>query len=107
VNSSEPCGKWVGDYLAKYLSKEVRAVCLKGKRLWAGFGKATWCRVKDIIVSSWLGTEYWRLRGDGVEVNRAQSYRILQEALRNYAQWVDQADGAELWSPENQVGNSC
>src|ERR1017187_2343949 len=34
-------GKWVGDYLAKYLSKEVRAACLKGKRLWAGFGNAT------------------------------------------------------------------
>ena len=101
------CGKWVGDYLAKYLSKEIRAACLKGKRLWAGFGKATWCRVKDINVRSWLGQEYWRLRGDGVEVSREQSYSILQAALRNYARWVDQADGVEVWLPENHVGNLC
>ena len=47
------CGKWVADYLAKYLSKEVRAGCLKGKRLWATFGDATWTRVKDIVVRSW------------------------------------------------------
>jgi len=100
------CGKWVGDYLAKYLSKEVRAACLKGKRLWAGFGMATWCRVKDINVRSWLGQEYWRLRGDAVEVSREQSYGILQEALRNYVRWVDQADGIEVWLPENHLGNS-
>lgn len=57
-------GKDIGDYLAKYLSKEIRAACLKGKRLWAAFGAVTWTRVKDINVSSWLGTEYpavtWR-----------------------------------------------
>lgn len=95
------CGKWVGDYLAKYLSKEIRATCLKGKRLWAGFGNATRCRVKDIIVSSWLGAEYRRLRGDIIGVSRGQSYSILQEALRNYARWVDQADGIEVWPPES------
>lgn len=93
------CGKWVGDYLAKYLTKEVRAACLKGKRLWAAFGDARWCRVKDIIVSSWLGTEYWRLRGDAVEVSCEQSYGILQDALRNFARWVDQAEGVEVWLP--------
>jgi len=41
-------GKWVADYIAKYLSKEVRAGSRKGKRLWATFGDATWTRVKDI-----------------------------------------------------------
>lgn len=55
--------------MAKYLSKEIRAACLKGKRLWAGFGKVTWCRVKDIEVRSWLGDEYRRLRGDAVELS--------------------------------------
>lgn len=35
-------------YLAKYLSKE-REPCLKGWRLWAGFGNWEWSRVKDIL----------------------------------------------------------
>jgi hypothetical protein len=99
------CGKWVGDYLAKYLSKEVRAACLKEKRLWAGFGDATWCRVKDINVRSWLGDEYRRLRGDDAAITRKQSCAILQNALRNYARWVDQADGVEVWQPVNHLGN--
>ena len=29
------------------------------------------------------------------------------KALRNYARWVDQADGVEVWLPENQLGNHC
>ena len=93
------CGKWVAEYLAKYLSKEVRAGCLKGKRLWAAFGDATWTRVKDIIVRSWLGAEYWRLRGDDMELTRAQSYGILQKALMNFVWWVDHAAGIEVWTP--------
>ena len=76
------CGKWAGDYLAKYLSKEVRAACLNGKRLWAGFGKGTGCRVKDIEVQSWLGDEYCRLRGKSGKITRVQCYRLLQDALR-------------------------
>jgi len=38
-------------YLAKYLSKD-REPCLKGWRLWAGFGKWDWSRVKDIFVET-------------------------------------------------------
>ena len=38
-------------YLAKYLSKE-RAECLKGWRLWAGFGKWEWTKVKDVLLDS-------------------------------------------------------
>jgi hypothetical protein len=99
------CGKWVGEYLAKYLSKEVRAACLKGKRLWAGFGNATWCRVKDINVRSWLGDEYRRIRAGAVGICRRKSYGILQEALRNYAVWVDRVYGIEVWLPQNNTGN--
>jgi len=73
--------------------------------LWAAFGDEDWCRVKDIGVRSWLGQEYWRLRGEGVEVSRAQGYRILQDALRNYARWVDQADGIEVRLSENELGS--
>lgn len=40
-----------GKYLAKYLSKE-REPCFKGWRLWAGFGKWNWSRVKDVIVET-------------------------------------------------------
>ncbi len=38
-------------YLAKYLSK-AREPCFKGWRLWAGFGKWDWSRVKDILLES-------------------------------------------------------
>jgi len=38
-------------YLAKYLSKE-RPPCLKGWRLWAGFGDWEWTRVKDVLFDS-------------------------------------------------------
>jgi hypothetical protein len=55
--------------------------------------------VKDIHVRSWLGEEYWRVRGDALEVSREQSYGIFQEALVNYARWVSQADGIEVWVP--------
>jgi len=101
------CGKWVGEYLAKYLSKEIRAACLKGKRLWAGFGSGMWCRVKDIRVRSWLGDEFRRLRGDAVPITKKESYAILQEALRKYARWVDEADGVEVWLAANPLGNLC
>ena len=37
--------------MAKYLSKD-REPCFKRWRLWAGFGKWDWTRVKDIIVES-------------------------------------------------------
>jgi hypothetical protein len=102
-------GKWVADYLAKYLSKKVRAACLKGKRLWATFGDATWCRVKDIQARTWLGDEYRRLRAGAVGITRKQSYAILQQALRNFAVWVDSASGVTVWSPgpspEPDLGN--
>ena len=70
-----------------------------GKRLWSGFGNASWCRVKDISVQSWLGNEYHRIRAGATGISRRQSDGILQEALRNYAQWVDSASGVEEWCP--------
>ena len=39
------------EYLAKDLSKE-RAECLKGWRLWAGFGPWEWSKVKDLVSDS-------------------------------------------------------
>lgn len=44
-------------YLAKYLSKE-REPCLKGWRLWAGFGSWDWTRVKDIVFETPRRTIY-------------------------------------------------
>jgi hypothetical protein len=40
------------------------------------------------------------------QVNQSRTTPV-QGALRNYARWVDQADGIEVWLPENQLGNSC
>lgn len=44
-------------YLAKYLSKE-RPPCLKGWRLWAGFGDWDWTKVKDLVTLSPISTIY-------------------------------------------------
>jgi hypothetical protein len=41
----------ISSYLAKYLSKD-RPACLKGWRLWAGFGRWEWTRVKDVVFES-------------------------------------------------------
>ena len=40
------------DYPAKYLGKLNREDCLKGKRLWAAFGRKEHTRVKDVEVDS-------------------------------------------------------
>jgi hypothetical protein len=39
-------------YLGKYLSKEHRAPCFKGWRLWAAFGAWEWTRVKNVEFQS-------------------------------------------------------
>lgn len=44
-------------YLAKYLSKG-RPPCLKGWRLWAGFGEWEWTKVKDLVTQSRFSTIY-------------------------------------------------
>jgi hypothetical protein len=38
-------------YLMKYLQKE-RPKCMKGFRLWQGFGKIDFCKCKDIVINS-------------------------------------------------------
>ena len=40
----------------KYLTKEGRAPCLKGWRLWAAFGPWKWTRVKDLKFDSEFST---------------------------------------------------
>jgi hypothetical protein len=42
-------------YLGKYLSKEHRAPCFKGWRLWASFGSWEWTKIKDVEFSSDYG----------------------------------------------------
>ena len=37
------------------------------------------------------------LSGDGVKTRRQQTSGILHEALRNYGQWENEADGAVVW----------
>jgi hypothetical protein len=73
----------VGDYLAKYLSKE-RPPCLKGWRLWAGFGDWEWTRVKDIEVESPLSLIYrackeaFRWTGKRGYFDRIRTVRFLE-----------------------------
>ena len=35
-------------YMGKYLTKEHRAACFKGWRLWAAFGRWDWTKVKNV-----------------------------------------------------------
>ena len=37
--------------------------------------------------------------GCAVGLTREQSYGILQDALRNFVRWVDNARGIEIWVP--------
>ncbi len=39
-------------YMGKYLTREDRAPCLKGRRLWAAFGTWEWTKVKDVAFES-------------------------------------------------------
>src|ERR1039457_595884 len=50
----------------------------------------------DIIVRSWLGDEYRRIRVGAVGISKRKRYGSLQQALRTYALWVDGADGIEV-----------
>ena len=43
-------------YMGKYLTKEDRAPCLKGWRLWAAYGGWTWTKVKDVQFESEFGS---------------------------------------------------
>ena len=42
-------------YMGKYLTKENRAPCFKGWRLWAAFGSWDWTKVKDVQFQSEFG----------------------------------------------------
>lgn len=48
------------DYMDKYLSKEHRAPCFKGWRLWAVFGLWASTKVKDVEYSSEYGKNHQR-----------------------------------------------
>ena len=92
-----------GAYLAKYLSKE-RPPCLKGWRLWAGFGGWDWTRVKDIIRDSpfcriyrackeWLG---WTGRKGFFDRMRFVAWLEFRTAVEG---WIDGCGpgGKPLW----------
>lgn len=49
-------------YIAKYLSKQTRALALKGARLWAAFGGQDAHKVSDIIVDTPYTRAYYHLK---------------------------------------------
>lgn len=49
-------------YVAKYLSKQTRALALKGCRLWAAFGGQDAHKVSDIIVETPYTRAYYHLK---------------------------------------------
>jgi len=92
-------------YLGKYLSKE-REPCLKRWRLWAGFGKWDWSRVKDICVESPRGT-IWRACAQAFHWvgNRAFAEK------KSMVDWLYRRTIEEGWElgrgPDGQVYSDC
>lgn len=68
----------MADYPAKYLGKQNRDDCLKGKRLWAAFGKKDHTRVKDVEVDS---TTTRAIRFCQTELNTAKLPFLFVQAL--------------------------
>lgn len=76
-------------YLAKYLTKK-RPECLKGWRLWAGFGKWEWTRVKDVVFDSLFSRIYrvckmhFNWTGKNSFFARLRLVRLLELQSLNY-----------------------
>jgi hypothetical protein len=87
-------------YLAKYLSKE-REPCFKRWRLWAGFGKWDWSRVKDIAIESPKGTIWaacaeafrWKGRKGFLEKQKIVE-RLYEQSLSHGWEFGKGPDGA-------------
>ena len=83
-------------YLAKYLSKQ-RPECLKGWRLWAGFGAWEWTKVRDVIFDStfcriyracrdWLGWKGNKNFSQRMRLVQLLEHRTIEEGwLAGYA----------------------
>lgn len=108
-------------YLAKYLSKE-REPCFKRWRLWAGFGKWDWSRVRDIELESprrviweackkafqWKGNRgflekrsvveliYWRTIEEGWELGRGPGGREYNGCLPSDVSGHDRGIGRRM-----------
>jgi hypothetical protein len=69
------------DYLGKYLTKQGRTAWLKGKRLWAGFGKFDKTRVKDILVESNFtrAVKFWQ-----AELGKTKLPFVLVDTLQQW-----------------------
>ncbi len=78
-------------YLAKYLSKE-RPECLKGWRLWAGFGDWDWTKVKDVVFDSLFCRIYRACR----EAFSWTGNKNFRDRLR-LVQWLEIRTISEGW----------
>ena len=92
-----------GGLPGKYLSKEVRRGVSRGngcgRRLAMPRGRGS------KTLWSGVGDEYRRLRRGDVGLTREQSYGILQDSLRNFPRWVDNARGIKIWMARFTSGN--
>jgi hypothetical protein len=78
-------------YLAKYLSKE-RPECLKGWRLWAGFGDWDWTKVKDVVFDS-LFCRIYRACKEAFSWTGNKNFRDRMRLV----QWLEIRTIAEGW----------
>jgi len=91
-------------YVTKYLQKQQRAVCLKGRRLWATVGGFKGCLVKNIRVESTLGKWARRIKGAGIVADQGgqgsgSRKGWLTCALAYWASW-DEIVGGEVYAAE-------
>lgn len=79
-------------YLAKYLSKH-RPECLKGWRLWAGFGEWEWTRVKDVVFNS-LFCRIYRACKEAFSWTGNKNFRDRMRLV----QWLEIRTVTEVWN---------
>jgi hypothetical protein len=78
-------------YIAKYLSKD-RPECLKGWRMWAGFGDWDWTKVKDVVFDSLLCRVYRACK----EAFYWTGNKHFRDRLR-LVQWLEIRTITEVW----------
>ena len=92
-------------YLAKYLSKE-REPCLKRWRLWAGFGKWDWSRVKDICLQS-PRSAIWKACASAFQWVGKRGF-LEKRGLVEFFYWRTIEEGWELGhGPGGRKYNDC
>lgn len=93
----------LGKYLGKYLGKQDRVPCLKGRRLWQGFGQWGQTKCKDIVVDSEFCTAFQKRRQ---MLLAAQEIARLQGAAYRMESNLETMHWSEEWVWQVRIGRA-